>query len=107
MRNPLIFLVIIGILILGTVGISYDVFAESNSNNGSNGCLKSNPNSKACEKNPNTVTCADCWAEIQEAYEACGDNVACQEEAVEEYWKCAEKTRLDCEEPPPPGSGGY
>jgi len=28
-------------------------FAPALANNGSNGCEKSNPNSKACEKNPN------------------------------------------------------
>ena len=46
--------VIASILILGILGISYDSFAGQDDNNGNNGCVKSNPNSKACEKNPNT-----------------------------------------------------
>jgi len=32
----------------------YEVEAEKDNNNGNNGCENANPNSKACEKNPNT-----------------------------------------------------
>ncbi len=39
-------------MILGTLGLT-DAFAGDDDNNGSNGCEKSNPNAKACEKNPN------------------------------------------------------
>lgn len=59
--NKVIIPVIASILILGTIGIPYDVFADRDSNNGNNGCEKSNPNSKACEKNPNAdVGFTDC-----------------------------------------------
>lgn len=50
--------ILASILILGafTIGFSFDdVFAGKDDNNGNNGCEKSNPNSKACEKNPNTT----------------------------------------------------
>ena len=49
--------IIASILILGafTVGYSFDdAFAGKDDNNGNKGCEKSNPKSKACEKNPNT-----------------------------------------------------
>jgi len=45
-------LVLFTIGVLLTIGFS-DVSAAKNDNNGNNGCEKSNPNSKACEKNPN------------------------------------------------------
>jgi len=46
--------VIASILILGTLGISYDAFAANGDNSGNKGCEKANPKSKVCEKNPNT-----------------------------------------------------
>lgn len=58
--NKFLIPVIASILILGTMGISYDAFADRNSNNGNNGCEKSNPNAKACEKNPNANKFTSC-----------------------------------------------
>jgi len=48
--------IIASILILGTLGLSYDAFAGIGDNSGNIGCEKANPNSMACEKNPNTET---------------------------------------------------
>jgi len=51
--NKIIIPVLASILILGTLGLSYDAFAADD-NNGNKGCEKANPNAKACENNPNT-----------------------------------------------------
>ncbi|MHA7733464.1 hypothetical protein [Nitrosopumilus sp. S6] len=53
--NKIVIPLIASILILGGIGLSYDVFADRDSNNGNNGCEKSNPNAKSCEKNPNAA----------------------------------------------------
>jgi len=53
MRAQFVIPVLASILILGTMGFSYDAFAENHGNNGNNGCVNANPNAKACEKNPN------------------------------------------------------
>ena len=53
MRAQFVIPVLASILILGTLGLSYDVFAGDD-NNGNNGCVNANPNAKACENNPNT-----------------------------------------------------
>ena len=53
MTKTILIPVLASILILGTLGLSYDVFAADD-NNGNNGCENANPNAKACEKNPNT-----------------------------------------------------
>ena len=42
------------VLILGTLGLSYDAFAGHGGNSGGIGCENANPNAKACESNPNT-----------------------------------------------------
>jgi len=51
--NKIIIPVLASVLILGTLGMSYDAFA-GDGNNGNNGCENANPNAKACESNPNT-----------------------------------------------------
>jgi len=53
MRAQFVILVLASILVLGTMGFSYDAFAGNHGNNGNNGCEKSG-NAKACENNPNT-----------------------------------------------------
>ena len=54
MRPQFVIPVLASILVLGTIGLAYDVFADKDDNSGNNGCEKSNPKSKACEKNPNS-----------------------------------------------------
>ena len=56
--NKIIIPVLASILILGTLGISYDAFA-ADGNNGNKGCEKSHPKSKVCEKNPHTEVSID------------------------------------------------
>lgn len=51
--NKLLIPVITSILILGGIGLSYDVFADKDDNNGkSQGCDNANEKSKVSEKNP-------------------------------------------------------
>ena len=38
------------------VNVTQSVLASKDDNNGSNGCERVNPNSKVCEKNPNSIT---------------------------------------------------
>ena len=56
MNGTIVIPVIASILILGLfASVSFDdAFAKKGENNGNNGCDKSNPNSKVCEKNPKT-----------------------------------------------------
>ena len=47
------------------VFFDYDAEAKKDNNNGNNGCEKTNPNSKACENNPNTtLTCESCNVQV-------------------------------------------
>lgn len=54
MKNTLAISAIILIAVIMVMGAVSPVMATKDDNNGSNGCAKSNPNSKACEKNPNS-----------------------------------------------------
>ncbi len=57
------------IAVMMVIGVMPTAIAKEG-NNGSNGCIKSNAKSKACEKNPNSTpvgpTCQGCY----DAYEA-------------------------------------
>ena len=103
MRAQFVIPVIASILILGTLGLSYDAFAGDD-NNGNNGCEKSG-NDKACAKNPNSsVTCLDCLTQHAEAIAACTDS-QCQTDALFAYQACSQGVRDkgDNCSPVPPG----
>ena len=103
--NKIIIPVLASILVLGTMWFSYDAFAGNHGNNGNNGCEKAG-NAKACENNPNTVTCFDCGVALAAGYEACGVDAACNAIVIEAYFECAAKvletTGEVCGAPPAP-----
>ena len=58
MNKALVISAISLIAVMMVVGVVSPAMAKEG-NNGSNGCEKSNPNSKACEKNPNADSDGD------------------------------------------------
>ena len=70
--------------------------ATKDDNEGYKGCTESNKKSKACEKNPNTLTCEKCESEFVQKWNACGTDTACRTQAVEDRNDCVSKSNLQC-----------
>ena len=96
--------VIASILILGTLGISYDAIADPGENEGNNSCENSNPNSKACESNPNAITetCESCLAKYNERNIVCEGNFECLTASHEALKACVNSVSETCSIPPAP-----
>ena len=101
MNRTLSISVIALIAIVMVVGIVSPAMAKEG-NNGSNGCEKSG-NAKACENNPNSVTCQGCIDEYNVKVRACGADFVCANAAHDELKLCVSPIANSCQIPPPPG----